>query len=214
MRLGFAFAICVNLSLLLGCGSPPRTAANAARARVSLGMSLEQTVAFVRQGSVAGQQRLVVSERALRVDREPWQPLSRIHPHTGQVAFVVHLYCWLEFDNSEYRGRAASWYLLQDDAVTAMDHYDFGARCSLENEYRPALAEQAALEHELVERYVRDEPELSAFQLYERGLALANAQRAREARELLERADQLTGGADSFARQRLLDALAEHQADP
>ena len=214
MRVGFAFAICLSPWLLLGCSHPSPTLASADQARASTGMSLAQTLALVRQGSIAGQHRWVSSESLLRVDRDPWQRLDPDRgPFAGQVALIVHVWCRREFDGRDYEGRAVSWYLLRDGAVSAMDHYDFGSRCSLQNEYRPAAAEQVALERELVTRHLRKPAELSAFQLYDRGLALLGVERADEARELLERADRLSGGADSFARQRLLEALQRADAD-
>ena len=159
------------------------------------GANLEQTVASLYAPPPIGTQLSIRRLELLRVDMEPWQPISFEDLRSGRYvssdeagyAVVANYTCRGRLDLQLYQGEKVGWYLLPSNRLAAFDHYEFLEACTVTNQFQPAATEHAALERELQQHVASEYPTsmVHVGELFQKGVVYARANRVDDAKRML-----------------------------
>ncbi|MCP4007817.1 MAG: hypothetical protein GY725_26845 [bacterium] len=196
----------ILIATAFGCTSNPYYAYRASHpdwflTLPSAGTSLEETIASLYEPGQGLYNRSVHRLELTEHKNGAWEEIAIEavdYEAVGDRDFgiIAHVFC-----NSPGAGggmsETISWYLLKANELVAWSHYDFGDRCSVWNEFRPAVEEAIPLEHALTDRQ-RNFSNVYQYTLfiYGQGLALARVGRLEDAELALARGDEFLGMAD------------------
>ena len=196
-------ASCVLLAVLatggLGCaGGASDRFARAHRSEApqppTLGAAFGETIAalWAEPGEDAS---ISVDEiRALRIDEEPWTPVSleEAEPSSGRIGVIAARTCRIRVDWRRQETQASSWFVFEGGALRAFGHDAFGPRCERQRSLRPASESLVAAERGLVryigQRYPRIRPK--PLELAAEGFAYLEVGRLAEVRHVLRGLDR------------------------
>ena len=164
------------------------------------GGSLAETLAGLYAPPVAAYSRFVTKLDVVRIGADgsgvlmTQAEIDRAIESGEKADFgvVATLGCLSEVDQKRYKGEKVAWYLLPGNRLGAYDHYDFVDRCIVSNEFRPAPAERAALEHVVTAHRDAFFPQsmVHVGEYYQKGIAYLSAHRTADAAAMLKAGDE------------------------
>jgi hypothetical protein len=179
----------------------------AAPSTLAKGASLSDVLALVRSEEPGG---MDVELRELRVSRvtdgywEPVDPDDALSAPQGELAVIAVRRCGDWTGRDHWEAERASWFIHQGGTLAAFDHWSFGPRCALGNQFAPSPPALLETEQEL-RRFVdqRHPPAWAPLAIrFRRGLAFLGAGRSREALAELNAGDQALAARESLFRER------------
>jgi hypothetical protein len=160
------------------------------------GESLEETLASI-QTEAKGSSRVSIPElRVLRIDVDPWEPLSLDSVLAGSkaqtIAVIAHRRCKARRGIRFFRSERTSWYVFAAGELVAYDDFEFGEACEPRSHYLPSRNEYLPTEQALIRyaasRYPESAP--TTEELLSKGLVLVAAGRVSDAERMLRNADR------------------------
>jgi hypothetical protein len=158
--------------------------------------NLEQTVASLYAPPPLGTKLVIRRLEILRLDTEPWQPISFDELRSGRYvstdeadyAVVADYVCDSRLDLQRYHGEKIGWYLLRKNRLRALDHYEFIEACTVSNTFVPAPPDGANVERELQQHVASEYPDsmVHVQELFQKGVVYARANRVEDARRMLQ----------------------------
>ncbi len=146
---------------------------------------------------------LQLEDRGARILSEAEIERAIAEPAGGtDYAVVATILCDSEVDLRTYRTEKVGWALLADGALTAWDVPEYGGRCVVTNNFRPASREQAGLEQQVIAHREASFPKSMEHvrEFYAQGLAYLKVGRVNDAEAALARGDGAVDVASSGRR--------------
>ena len=193
------------LPLALACAGAPPPLPPGVSATPALGDPIALLVTKLHHAEGAPTPVELRELRAMAVDREPWQPLDPAvaGSYPGEVGVIAGRRCTWREGLSRHQTDRASWFLLDEGALTAFDHQGFGPACESRPAFEPAAADQVALERSLM-RYLSQRWPVSE---------IPGEQRLARGLRLLERGRSEDAASELYALDRRIDELERRQTE-
>ncbi len=163
----------------------------------SPGASLHEVLAFLYAPPQADYSRLISKLDVIRLGEGGEQKLDEpqiqaaLAGSTGDLVVIANQACRSEVDLKRYAGEKVGWFLLRDGKLLSYDTFEFGHRCVVANDFRPADASAAATEARIAAYAERHFPTSMAHvgEFYRKGLAYLRVERIADAERMLAAGD-------------------------
>ncbi len=162
--------------------------------------TLEETVASIYAPPVGAYQRYVQKLKIFDTSTDPWTEIDVASLESGayqsdkdgSYAVAAEIGCLSNVALERYLGERASWYLLENNKISAFDHYDFTGRCAVSNTFEPARGDQIPKEYAIVENVMSQMTQVPVHPIhfYTKGVAYVLAGRGEDAAIMLARGDE------------------------